>query len=450
MLTRFRPLYRYTDVMNKCDLIVNAAWILPVAPVNTVLTHHSLAISGNVITAIGPKTEIQATYHPQQTINLDNHIVMPGLINAHGHAAMSLLRGAGEDQPLEVWLNDTVWPMEAALMSPDFVRLGTELSVAEMLASGTTTFSDMYFYPEVVANVCAEQGIRAQLAFPLIEFSNPWSTDVNDALHKGLELFHALRHSNLVKVALGPHSAYSLNAKDMERVGMYAHELDIMVQIHLHESAQEVENAIATTGESWIKRLHNIGLLGPNLQAVHMTQVTPAEMTMIADSGTRVVHCPTSNLKLASGYCPVGEMHKKGVCVALGTDGAASNNCLDMFSEARLSALLAKHEEQNAAAGKAADAVRMATLDGARALGMDTITGSLEPGKAADFISLDTEHLGLLPLHDPFAAVVHANAAKAVDNVFVNGEQLIKNRQFTRLSPPELAHRVKSWHSALA
>ncbi len=436
--------------MKTCDLLINAAWVLPVAPENVALADHSLAITGNTITELGPRSQMQAAYSAKRTLDLGHHIVLPGLINAHGHAAMSLLRGAGEDQPLEVWLHETIWPMEARLMNPDYVRLGTELTIAEMLASGTTTFSDMYFYPEVVANVCMEQGIRAQLAFPLIEFANPWSTDVSDALHKGLELFHALRHESLINVALGPHAAYSLSPADMEHIGMYANELDIMVQIHLHETAAEVENAIATTGRSWIERLNEVGLLGPNLQAVHMTQIAPEEMALIAQSGTHVVHCPTSNLKLASGYCPVGALQEAGVCVAIGTDGAASNNRLDMFSETRLAALLAKHEQHNAAAGQAPNAVRMATLDGARALGIDHITGSLEPGKVADLISVDTNTLGLLPIYNPFAALVHGNAGQAVDNVFVNGEQLVKDGQFTRIVEPELAQRVKSWHSARA
>ncbi len=450
MLPRIHFKYRYTAAMKHCDLLVSAPWILPVAPHNVALVDHALAIDAERIVALAPQVELEAAYEPRQRLHLPHHILTPGLVNAHGHAAMTLLRGAGEDQPLETWLNDTIWPMEAQAMNPEYVGLGTQLAIAEMLQSGTTTFSDMYFYPEVVAPLCVQNGIRAQLAFPLIEFGNPWSENVADALHKGLELFHQYRHESLVNIALGPHAAYSLAAKDLEQIAMYANELDIMVQIHLHETAAEVAAAIAATGQSWIQRLHQIGMLGPELQAVHMTQVTDEELTLIADSGTQVVHCPTSNMKLASGYCPVARLKQVGVNIALGTDGAASNNRLDMFSEMRLAALLAKHENQDAATGRAPDILRMATLDGARALGIDELTGSLEVGKAADFISINTASLGLMPLYNPFAALVHGNAGNAVEDVFVNGHQLLKAGALTQISMPELAQRVQNWQSAQA
>lgn len=435
--------------MKDCDLLISAPWVLPVAPNNIALENHCLAVTGSIIEAIGPREAVHAQFTADATVDLPHHILLPGLVNAHGHAAMSLLRTAGEDQSLETWLNETIWPMEAKVMSADFVRLGTELAVAEMLRSGTTTFSDMYFFPEEVGRVCVEQGIRAQLAFPLIEFVNPWSKNVADALHQGLELFHHYRHESLVNVALGPHSAYSLSAQDMELIGMYANELDIMVQIHLHETATEVANAMAQNGQSWIQRLSEVGLLGPALQAVHMTQMNDAEMALIAESGTHVVHCPASNLKLASGTCPVKGLQDAGVNVALGTDGAASNNRLDLFSEVRLAALLLKHDQRDAAAGAASDMLRMATLDGARALGIEQLTGSLEPGKAADFISVDLNTLGLMPTYNPFATVVHGNVGQAVDNVFVNGERLLSDGEFTRFSVRELAQKVNSWHSAL-
>jgi len=432
--------------MKHCDLLVSAPWILPVAPDNTILQDHCLVVDGNAIIDLGERARMLAKYQPSELLDLDNHIVMPGLINAHGHAAMSLLRGAGEDQPLSQWLNETIWPMEARLVNAEFVRLGTELAIVEMLLSGTTTFSDMYFFPEVAAQVSAELGMRAQIAFPLIEFANVWSENVTDALHKGLALNDSYRHHELINVALGPHSAYSLSAKEMERVGMYAHELEINVQIHLHETADEVHQGHSNNSQSWLTRLHELGMLGPQLQAVHMTQVTPAEIELIADTHTKVVHCPTSNLKLASGYCPMTQFQAAGVCVALGTDGAASNNRLDMFDEARLAALLAKHHQQDPTAGAAPTVLQMATLDGARVLGIDDITGSLETGKRADFISVNVSSLGMLPTYNPFATLIHGSAGGAVDNVFVNGKALVRNRELTQISQTELAQRVQSWH----
>ncbi len=435
--------------MNTCDLLISAPWVLPVAPDNTVLDDHALAVSDGQIVALGLRATLEAQYQANERIALTDHILLPGLVNAHGHGAMSLLRGAGEDQPLKAWLEETIWPMEAALVNHEFVRLGTELAIAEMLLSGTTTFSDMYFLPEVVGEVAAEQGIRVQLAFPIIEFPNVWSENAEEAIHKGLALFNKFRHHERVNVAFGPHSAYSVSTADLERVGMYTAELEIPIHMHLHETAVEVADARASNGgNSWVEQLHAIGLLGPHFQAVHMTQLSDTELGLIADTGTEVVHCPTSNLKLASGYCPVTQLHQHGVTVGLGTDGAASNNRLDMFDEARLAALLAKHHEQDAAAGNAPDVLKMATYDGARVLGIEELTGSLEVGKQADFITVDSTALGMLPLYNPFAALIHGNAGNAVDNVFIGGEALVKDGQLTKLSLRELAQRVQTWHSA--
>jgi 5-methylthioadenosine/S-adenosylhomocysteine deaminase len=436
--------------MKDCDLLISAPWTLPVAPENTLLEDHCLAVTAGEIVGLAPRQKLLAEYRPAELIELDRHILLPGLVNAHGHGAMSLLRGAGEDQPLKTWLNETIWPMEAQLVNADFVRLGTELAIAEMLLSGTTTFSDMYFFPEVAAEVSANLGIRAQIAFPIIEFANVWSENVTDALHLGLAVNDTYRHHPLINVALGPHAAYSLSAQEMEKVGMYANELEIGVQIHLHETADEVQQALSDHGQSWIARLHEIGMLGPHLQAVHMTQVTPDELGLIAATHTNVVHCPTSNLKLASGYCATTELQVAGVCVALGTDGAASNNRLDMFDEARLAALLAKHQRGDAAAGDAPTVLQMATLDGARALGIDDITGSLEVGKRADFITVDVTSLGMLPMYNPYACLIHGNAGNAVDNVFVDGRALVRDSALTLISQAELAQRVQSWHGGIS
>ncbi len=438
-----------TTTKTPCDLLITAPWLLPIAPVNESLQNHAIAITDGTITAIGPSTTLQTEYIPAETLSLDHHIVMPGLINAHGHAAMTLLRGAGEDQPLEIWLNETIWPMEAKLVDEHFVRLGSELAIAEMLLSGTTTFSDMYFFPEQVAQLCHQLGMRCQLAFPLIEFPNAWSQGIDDGIHKGLALNDAYRHSEFVEVAFGPHSAYVVDMPNLERVAMYANELETRVQIHLHETATEVANARAAHGKSWIELLHEIGLLSPQTQAVHMTQVSAHELELVAGSGAQVVHCPTSNLKLASGYCPVSDLRRAGVCVALGTDGAASNNRLDLLDEARLAALLSKHVHNDAASGTAADVVQMATLDGARALGTDNTTGSLELGKQADFIAVDAHALGMMPLYNPFGALVHGNAGNAVDHVFIAGKPMVQNGRLSCMDQDDLTARIQAWHASL-
>ncbi len=431
--------------MQACDLIVTAAWLLPVAPQNTALPQHGIAVTDGRIVAVADASTLHETFVPADAVHLEQHILMPGLINAHGHAAMTLLRGAGEDQSLQDWLHQTIWPMEARLMNQEFVEIGTELAIAEMIQSGTTTFSDMYFFPEVVAGVALATGVRAQVAFPVIEFENIWSKNVSEGIHKGLALHDEYRHKDRVSIAFGPHAPYTVSQENLTRVAMYANEVDAAVQIHVHENEQEINEAMAQHKRRWLPVLAECGLLGPNVQTVHMTQLNDEDLRLVIDTQTPVVHCPTSNLKLASGYCPVGTLREVGVKVALGTDGAASNNALDMFSEMRLAALLAKHHEQDATAGNARDALRLATLGGAEVLGMAEQTGSLEVGKQADFISVDTRHLSMQPLHDPFAALVHGLAGNRVDNVYVAGQSLLKDGAFQLQDIDSLREPVAAW-----
>jgi len=432
--------------MQECDLIVSAAHLLPVAPQNIVLENHALAVSDGRIVACAPEADISSAYQARQHLSLPHHIVIPGLVNAHGHAAMTLLRGAGEDQTLEDWLNHTIWPLEGRLVNPDFVSLGTELAIAEMLRSGTTTFSDMYFFPEVVAKLAVELGVRVQVAFPVIEMANVWSSSVEEGLHKGLALHDEYRHHSQVQVAFGPHAAYSVSADNLQKVAMYANELETPIQIHLHETAVEVAQAKAQSGQSWVSQLHQIGFLAPHVQTVHMTQLTEQEISLVSDSGASVVHCPASNLKLASGYCPATQLTAQGVRVGLGTDGAASNNTLDMFKEMHLAALMAKHSHADPTRGNAPEMLYMATLGGAQAMSMADDIGSLEVGKFADFVALDSRNLTMQPLYDPFAALVHGNCGNAVDTVCVAGETLLQQGQLTRIDATDLAARVSQWH----
>jgi 5-methylthioadenosine/S-adenosylhomocysteine deaminase len=433
--------------MKSCDLLITAGWLLPIAPENIALRDHGVAVQDGRILAVDDNTVLRNTYESDHELHLPQQIVLPGLVNAHGHAAMTLLRGSGEDRPLQAWLQQVIWPLEARLMSREFVQLGTELAMAEMLKSGTTTDADMYFLPEAVAASARRAGMRAQVAFPIVEFANVWSENVDEALHKGLAIYDEYRHDDLVQVALGPHSAYTVSSANLQRIAMYANELDAQVQTHLHENAEEVAQAEAEHGRTWIALLDEQGLLGPNLQAVHMTSVNQADLELVAQTGAKVVHCPTSNLKLASGLCRVAEFVAAGVSVGLGTDGAASNNSLDLFFEARLAALMAKSHAGDAAIGGAPDTLRMATLDSARVLGLDHLIGSLEPGKQADLISVDASRLGLLPVHDPFAAVIHGHGGASVAHVYINGKAKVSEGALCVFDEGELSRRVYSWHS---
>ncbi|MCZ6618444.1 MAG: TRZ/ATZ family hydrolase, partial [Gammaproteobacteria bacterium] len=393
-----------------CDTIINASWLLPVAPRNVPFEGASVAIAGEYILALGPRGEIEAGYEAQSTVELPDHIVLPGLVNGHGHAAMSLFRGCTEDLPLQAWLSDVIWPLESRLLTPEFVRDGTRLALAEMVRAGITCFSDMYFFPEVAAEEARLAGVRSQITFPIIEFANAWSTGAEDAVHKGLALHDTYRNDNLVQVAFGPHSPYNLSEADLNKVLMYAEELDLNIHIHLHENAQGVADAHKRVGCSWLVYLSNLGMLSPRLQAVHLTQLTTEEIILLAESGVQTIHCPHSNLKLASGICPTTRLLEAGVNVALGTDGAASNNSLDLFAEAGLASILAKQVDADAAALPETTVLEMATLGGARALGLGDVLGSIEPGKLADLIAVDVSEPRFQPLHDPIAQLIHTAA----------------------------------------
>jgi 5-methylthioadenosine/S-adenosylhomocysteine deaminase len=432
------------------ELVIDARWVLPIVPTNQVLEHASIAISGGRIQAVGPRQDIHARFDPAEVVKLPDHVVLPGLVNAHGHAAMSLLRGVAEDAPVEEWLNDHVWPLEHRLVDEAFVLDGTRLAMAEMIHSGITCFSDMYFFPEVVADAARSAGMRCQVAFPIIPFANAWSSSVDDALHKGMALHDHYRNHPLVHVAFGPHAAYSVSRPDLEKVLMYSEELDAGVQIHLHESATEVAEARARHGASWIEMLADIGLLGPRLQAVHVTQASDAEIDLLAAARVSVVHCPHSNLKLASGVAPVPRFQQAGINVALGTDGAASNNSLDLLSEARLASLLAKLTDADARALPAARVLEMATLGGARALGLDDEIGSLEPGKMADLAAVDVGAARFQPVHDPAATLIHTGSGSAFSHVWVAGKPLLAGGTLTTVDESAAVLAASAWRGRVA
>ena len=410
-----------------CDTIIDAAWVLPIAPVNEALSRHSVCIQNERICAIGPTRDIHERYTAPALHSFNDSIVMPGLINGHTHAAMTLLRGAGEDMPLESWLRTCIWPLEKQLVDPDFVTAGVELAIVEMLGHGITTFTDMYFFPEITARVARAANIRTIAAFPIFDAQNAWSRNVDECFELGFRLHDEYAQDPLVSVAFGPHAPYSVDYKTLERVHMYAQELGLNVHTHLHETATEVTAAKAKHGRSWIAVLADIGLVNPQLQAVHMTQLDDAEIELLAANGAHVVHCPNSNLKLADGVCPVNRLDASGINVAIGTDGAASNNTLSVLSDARTAALLAKMQAENPVAGNARQTLLKATLGGARALGREHELGTLEPGKLADIAVFSPASLCALPVYDPFASLLHNSAAWRADNVWVHGRSSMAN-----------------------
>jgi len=431
------------------SLLIKARWIVPVVPENRVFENCALAVNKGLIEAIVPQKEADKRYDAEQTIHLGNHLVIPGLVNAHGHAGMSLLRGYADDLPLMEWLKDHIWPAEGQWVSEDMIRDGTELAMAEMIRSGTTCFSDMYFFPEQVAQVAQQAHMRAQVNFPVLDFPTAWGSGPEEYLRKGLALHDDFRASDLVHIGFGPHAPYTVSDGPLKQIATLSQELDVPVHIHLHETAQEVSDSLEQHGKRPIQRLADLGLLSPLTQCVHMTQVDDSDVALLQESGSHVVHCPESNLKLASGFCPVQQLLDAGINVAIGTDGAASNNDLDLLSELKTAALLAKGVSGRADALDAHSALRMATLSGAKALGLDDKVGSLEAGKAADITAIELSDLAAQPVYNPVSQLVYTNSGHRVSHVWVRGKALLLSRQLQTLNERELLGKARWWRQQI-
>ncbi|RDH89989.1 MAG: TRZ/ATZ family hydrolase [endosymbiont of Seepiophila jonesi] len=432
------------------DTLIHAQWIIPVVPENLVLENHSLAIEGGRILDILPTLEAREKYLAANELELTGHALIPGLINAHTHASMSLLRGLADDLPLMTWLNEHIWPAEGHWVSEEFVHDGTQLAIAEMLRGGTTCFNDMYFFPDVAGRAADAAGIRAVVGLIAIDFPSAWATDADDYLHKGLEVHDQFRGNNLIHTAFAPHAPYSVSGEPLERIRVLADELEIPVHIHLHETNDEIVQGLQNHGNRPMQRLQELGLLTPSLMAVHMTHLEAGEIEIFADGGGHVVHCPESNLKLASGFCPVNRLMKAGVNVALGTDGAASNNDLDMFSEMHTAALLAKGVAEDASAVPAASALSMATINGARALGLGDVTGSLETGKSADLVAVDLQRLNTQPVYHPISQLVYAASREQVNHVWIAGRELLRDGALTTIDEANVISRANHWQQKIA
>jgi len=434
---------------NSIDLLLIARWIIPVEPEGAVLEHHALAIDKGRIVALLPGADAVQRYQPRETVRLPGHALLPGLINTHTHVAMNLLRGYADDLALMDWLQNHIWPAEAKWVSPEFVRDGGQLAIAEMLRGGVTCFNDMYFFPEETARVAVAAGMRATIGMIVIDFPSAYAAHTDEYFKKGLALHDEYRDHALIRTAFAPHAPYTVGDDALRRISTLAGELNVPISIHLHETAGEVREALAKTGERPLKRLERLGLISPQLLAVHMTQLEPHEIALLAAQGAHVIHCPESNLKLASGFCPVAALTKAGVNVALGTDGAASNNDLDMFGEMRTAALLAKAVAGDATAVPAAQVLRMATLNGARALGIDDVAGSLMGGKSADVIAVDLSPLETQPVHDPISQIVYAAARSQVTDVWVAGRRLLKQRELLTLDVSAISAATHLWRDRL-
>ena len=434
--------------MQNADLLVLPRWIVPVEPAAAVLEDHALVVTGGRIADIVPADFARQAYRARETITLPRHAVTPGLVNAHTHAAMSLLRGLADDLPLMDWLQNHIWPAEGTHVSRQFCEDGVRLACAEFVRGGITCFNDMYFFPDATAEVASAAGLRCAVGLIVLDFPTAWAQP-GEYVHKGLELHDRLKSEPLVRTVFAPHAPYTVSDGPLREVRKYANELGIPIHIHVHETAGEVATALAGDGRRPWQRLKDLGLVGPDLIAVHMTQLTDAEIAECAQFGVTVAHCPESNLKLASGFCPVHKLLSAGVNVALGTDGAASNNDLDLLGEMRTAALLAKGVAGDARALPAHAALHMATLAGAKALGLDGEIGSLKKGKAADFIALDLGELATQPLYNVISQIVYATSRHQVTDVFVAGRALLRNRQFETVDESAVLARAEHWRERI-
>jgi 5-methylthioadenosine/S-adenosylhomocysteine deaminase len=430
-------------------LLINARWVVPVEPAGVALERHAVAVRGGLIEAVLPTAEAAQLYQGYARVDLPGHALIPGLVNAHTHAAMTLLRGIADDLPLMRWLMEHVWPAEAKHVSPQFVKDGTLLACAEMLRGGVTCMNDMYFFPESAIESVLEVGMRAALGLIVVEFPSAYAADPDQYLAKGLALRDQWREHPQLSFCLAPHAPYTVSDASFRKVAQLAAELDLPVHVHVHETIEEIERSIADHGVRPLARLERLGLLGPNLISVHSVHLEPAEIALLARHGCSVVHCPSSNLKLASGLAPVAALLAAGVNVALGTDGAASNNRLDLFQEMRSAALLAKAVARDAAAMPAHAALRAATLGGATALGLDARVGSIIPGKAADLAAVSFDRLELQPAYDIVSHLVYACGREDISDVWVGGERIVRDRAFTRLDLSDLQGRAQLWQTKI-
>ena len=432
------------------DLLIEARWVVPVEPHDVVLEHHAVAVHEGRIVGLMPIAQARAAFQAHATVELVDHALIPGLVNAHTHNPMTLLRGLADDLPLMTWLEEHIWPVEGKVMGPEFIRDGVELAIAEMLRGGTTCANENYFFPDVIAATYKRHGFRAVVGLPVIEFPSPWARTTDEYFERALAVHDDLRGETLLTTAFVPHAPYTVSDESFQRIHVLADQLDIPVHLHLHETQHEVDEARRESGLRPFQRLQKMGLVNDRLIAVHMTAVTEAEIAACAEAGVSVVHCPESNLKLASGFCPAETFRAAGVNLAIGTDGCASNNDLDMFGEMRTAAQLAKAVAQKADAFDAPFALRAATLNGARAMGLEEQVGSIEVGKQADLAAVRLDALESQPLYDVISQLVYATGRHQVSDVWIAGRRKLADRELPGMDVPDLRERIAGWRTRIA
>jgi 5-methylthioadenosine/S-adenosylhomocysteine deaminase len=436
--------------MKQVDWLVYPSWILPIEPQsNLILEKHALAVDAGKIVDLLPEEEAKIIYRAEQELVLANHALMPGFVNAHTHSPMCYFRSLADDLPLIKWLQEYIWPLEKQWVSEKFVRDAAMLAIAEMIRSGTTCFNEHYFFPETIGEVAQQVGIKARVGIPILNFETPWSKTPSESIEKGLGVFEQFKQNSLVSVGWAPHAPYTVSDQFLSQIAQLAEKEDTTIHIHVHETEDEIKQSLKTYKMRPIKRLQQLGVLSSRTQMVHMTKINQEDLNILRSTKAHVVHCPESNLKLASGFCPVQMLLDHHINVALGTDGAASNNDLNMMGEMRIASLVAKGIAKNPEALKAHQTLRMASLNGARALGFERQMGSLIVGKSADMISIDLADLSTQPIYDPISQIVYAAHRRQVSNVWVAGKQLLMNGQLTTIDETAVIKKANEWRQIL-
>jgi 5-methylthioadenosine/S-adenosylhomocysteine deaminase len=436
--------------MPPVDTLLEAKWVIPVEPVGVVLDDHAVALAGDTIVEVLSIAAAREKYTHAARVDLSEHALIPGLINAHAHNPMVLMRGLADDLPLMTWLNEHIWPAEGRVMGPEFVRDGIELAIAEMLRGGTTCCNENYLFPDAQAATYLKHGFRAVVGLPFIEFPTAWAKSRDEYFDKNLAVHDEFRGETLITTTLAPHAPYTVSNEAFERIRLMSDQLDIPVHLHLHETVAEVEEGKREHGVRPFARMQALGLINDHLIAVHMTQLIDSEIAHLAEAGASVAHCPESNLKLASGFCPAEKLRRAGVNVAIGTDGCASNNDLDMFGEMRTAALLAKAVANDASAFDATFALQAATLNSARAMGLGDRVGSIVAGKQADLTAVRLDAIETQPVYNVISQLVYATGRHQVSDVWISGKRKLASGVLVDMDMDAIRATAREWHRRIA
>ena len=428
--------------------LIHARWLITIEQDGEVLHHHTLAIQNDNIAAIAPTADV-THWTADEVITLDEHALMPGFVNLHGHSAMTLLRGYADDLALMDWLQNHIWPAEGKHVSHDFVRDGSMIGMAEMIRSGTTTINDMYFYHSAVAEAGQKAAMRTFVGASILEFPTNYAQNADEYISRAMAERESYLNDPLITFTLAPHAPYTVSDDTFRKVVATSEKHNMLVHCHIHETADEVNNSVKEHGKRPLARLNNLGMLNDKLIGAHMVHLNDEEIALVARLNIAIAHNPSSNMKLASGIAPIQKLLDAGVTVGIGTDGAASNNKLDMFAETRSAALLAKVGTLNPIAVPAATALRMATLEGAKALHIADQIGSLKVGKRADLIAIDMGSLETAPIFDVISHIVYTAGREHVSHSWINGRCVMRERTLATLDETALKATASEWRERI-